>query len=133
MDIKQEQSKNTNTETLENIIDKNEKEFTKTYSINDNENMRKIYKNLVHENSKIKKLLKKILKHINYLEKEIKFFKKFAIKNELICKDMDLLTFNFQESLSNLKKERDFLEQKSLDNKIFSNKLIDQIKSKKRK
>ena len=95
MDIKQEQSKNTNTETLENIIDKNEKEFTKTYSINDNENMRKIYKNLVHENSKIKKLLKKILKHINYLEKEIKFFKKFAIKNELICKDMDLLTFYF--------------------------------------
>ncbi len=89
---------------------------------------KKHYKELSFENKKIKKILNKILKHIKYLDKEITYFTKFEKKNSNLDKSLDLLILNFKETLFNLKKERDFMEQKYLDNKILIDKLKDQIK-----
>ncbi|MDK2819613.1 MAG: hypothetical protein KFW07_02130 [Mycoplasmataceae bacterium] len=86
-------------------------------------------KSLVHDNKKIKKYLKRIIKHIKFLDKELITFKKYNNKKRILFDNLDLLIINFQETLSNLKRERDFLEQKQLDQKILIDKLKDQIKN----
>ncbi len=97
----------------------------------DNTNLlspKKQYKKLGSENSKINKLLKKILKHIKFLDKQLIFFTKFEKKNPNLDQSLGLLISNCKETLANLKKERDFIEQKHLDNKILIDKLQDQTK-----
>ncbi len=89
---------------------------------------KKHYKDLNLENKKINKILKKFLKHIKYLDKEIAFFSKFEKKNSNLDERLDLLISNFKETLLELKKERDMMEQKHLDNKILIDKLKDKIK-----
>ena len=85
-------------------------------------------KDLISENKKINKILKKFLKHIKYLDKEVVFFSKFEKKNSNLDHTLDLLILNFKETLFKLKKERDMMEQKHLDNKILIDKLKDKIK-----
>lgn len=84
-------------------------------------------KSLVQDNKKIKKYIKQIIKHIKFLSKELISFKKYNNKKQNLFDNLDFLIINFQETLSNLKRERDFLEQKHLDQKILIDKLKDQI------
>lgn len=99
----------------------------------ESKNSRKKYKFLISENSKIKKILLKILKHIKFLDKEIEKYNKFLVKNETICDHIEILIENFRETMKSLKSERDFLEQKQLNNKISIDKLKDIVKNSKTK
>jgi len=75
--------------------------FKTTENIHDLKKQHKIW---IVENSKIKRFLKDIIKHIKYLDKEIIIFKNFFVKNANICDNLNLLLSNFKNSSLDLKR-----------------------------
>ena len=103
----------------ENNIEENKVDEGTTTSLDSSKQV----KTLSSQNPKIKKIIKKLLKHIKYLDKEINIYKKSKEKANIFGENMELLITNCQETLTILIKERNYLEKKYLDNKILIDKL----------